>query len=246
MNGFWEEQHLLRTENVDFSEAWRFSDIFLTMQEAGAAQCECNGLGVNAMRAQNLAWVVARAHVRMQTLPKIGQTVRVITWPKPQKHSFFPRYYQFEANGQVLGDASTLYVQLDLTERKIGKPWLGGNDTLDCASKPSLPLPGNLPVLQAPAQTEARAVRYSDIDLNRHVNNARYADWFCDCFSMEYHRAWHLKEVLIHYDRELVPGETTALTLQQEGPQSLLRGSCAGEPSFALSAVWEARQPAAE
>lgn len=244
MNGFWEEEHLLRTENVDFSEEWRFSDIFLTMQEAGAAHCEHNGLGVYAMRAQNLAWVVARAHVRMQTLPKIGQTVRVVTWPKPPKHSFFPRYYQFEADGQVLGVASTLYVQLDLTERKMAKPWLGGNDTLDCDLKPALPLPGNLPFLQTPAQTVARAVRYSDIDLNRHVNNARYADWFCDCFPMEHHRVWHLKEVLIHYDRELVPGETAELSLQQEGPLSLLRGSYAGEPCFAMSGTWEARQPA--
>ena len=246
MNGFWEDEHLLRTENVDFSEAWRFSDIFLTMQEAGAAHCERNGLGVYAMRAQNLAWVVARAHVRMQTLPKIGQTVRVVTWPKPPKHSFFPRFYQFEADGQVLGSASTLYVQLDLTERKMVKPWLGNNDTLDCDSKPSLSLPGNLPVLQSPVQTLSRAVCYSDIDLNRHVNNARYADWFCDCLPMEHHRDWQLKEVLIHYDRELVPGETASLALQQEGTLSLLRGRCNGEPCFAMSAVWEPRLSAAE
>jgi len=137
-------------------------------------------------------------------------------------------------------------VQLDLAMRKMVKPWLGGNETLDCDFKPSLPLPGNLPVLHAPAQTVARAVRYSDIDLNRHVNNARYADWFCDCFPMEHHRDWHLKEVLIHYDRELVPGETAELSLQKDGPLSVLRGNCAGEACFAMSGVWEARQQAAE
>ena len=235
MNGFWEEEHLLRTENVDFSEEWRFSDIFLTMQEAGAAHCERNGLGVYAMRAQNLAWVVARAHVRMQTLPKIGQTVRVVTWPKPPKHSFFPRFYQFEADGQVLGSASTLYVQLDLTERKMVKPWLGNNDTLDCDSKPSLPLPGNLPVLQSPVQTLSRAVCYSDIDLNRHVNNARYVYWLCDRFPFEWLERYRLERLLVHFASETRPDETLDTVLTTEGAAFTFSGGRDDRPHFLMS-----------
>ncbi len=241
MNGFLEQTRTLDARDVDANAEWRISEIFTAMQEAGAAQCEEYNLGVLALREQNLAWVVTRAYLRMERTPGLGETVTVRTWPKPPKHAFFPRYYQFFAGGRAVGCASMLYAQLDLTARRMVKPWLGGNDELTCDLEPPLPLPGNVPVLDAEPETLTRTACYSDLDINGHVNNARYLDWFCDCFPMERHRNWRLCDVVVHYDREITAGETAALSLRREEARSVLKGACGGDACFAVGGVWQRR-----
>lgn len=238
MNAFWETTRVLTAEDVDVNSRWRASSIFLAMQEAASAQCEPYGLGLADMRAQGLAWVLARARLSMACLPQLGQAVTLRTWPKPAQHLFFPRYYRFSVDGREVGTASFLYVQLDIATRRMAKPWLGGNEQLTCDSEPALPTPGNIPVLAAPAQTLTRAARYSDLDVNGHVNNTRYLDWFCDCFGSAHHAAWRLSEVLIHYNREIRAEETATLALQQQEGQSVLRGTVEGAPCFAVGATW--------
>ena len=241
MNGFFEQTLFLRAADTDINGEWRQSGIFMAMQETGGAHCEGYNLGMAALRAQNIAWVVSRAHVTMQRLPRIGETVTVRTFPKPPQHFFFPRYYQFFVDGQAVGCASTLYVQLDLTTRRMVKPWLGGNDELTCALEPPMPLPGSLPPCDAPVTDLSHAAQYSDFDVNGHVNNTRYLDWFCDCFSVAHHRAFSLLEVLIHYNREVRPNEVVAMSLQNSGEQSILKGAFEGAPCFAINGVWHPR-----
>ncbi len=241
MNGYFEQTHVLCVENVDANGEWRISEIFNAMQATAEGHSESFGLGLEAMRTQNLAWVVTRARLTLARSLRLGESVTLRSWPAPPKHLFFPRYFQLFAQGEPVGGAVMLYVQLDLTTRRMGKPWLGGHAAPVCDLPPPLPLPGGIPTLAVPARVTERVANYSDLDINGHVNNARYLDWFFDCFPMEHHHAQRLTDVLIHYEREITPGEITALSLTQEGAQSVLRGTGAGGNCFSVYGIWEER-----
>lgn len=241
LNGFWEQTQLLTAEDVDMGGCWRPSRVLLMMQEAASAQCEPCGLGVNALAERHLAWVLARVQLRMARLPAIGEAVTVRTWPKPAQHLFFPRFFRFSAGGETVGEAAALYLQLDTLTRRMASPWLGGQQQLTCDAEPALAAPGGIPTLSAPAETTVRNALYSDLDLNGHMNNTRYLDWFCDCFGGAHHAQWALREATIHYSREIRAGETATLALQTQGRQSVLRGGCEGVPCFAVYGVWGAR-----
>ncbi len=242
MNGFWEQTRPLTAEDVDMSGCWKPSRVLLAMQEAASAQCEPCGLGVAALAERRLAWVLARVQLRLGRLPAIGEAVTLRTWPKPAQHLFFPRYFRFGAGGETVGEASALYVQLDTATRRMAKPWLGGNDELTCDAEPALAAPGGIPALDVPEEGALRQARYSDLDMNGHVNNARYLDWFCDCFDASHHAAWALREATLHYSREIRAGETVSLALQTQGQRSVLRGSCDGVGCFAVYGLWAERR----
>lgn len=244
MNGFWEQQHRLLAEDVDLNGSWRVSRIFTDMQEAGGAHSEQNGLGMRAMWGQGLAWVLSRVQLRMTRLPRIGETVTVRTWPKPPQHFFFPRHYRFMVDGEEIGTAATLYVQLDTESRRMAKPWLGGQEELTCDTEPAYPLPAGVPAVDAEPMLFTRTAQYSDLDINGHVNNTRYLDWYCDCFDSAHHTAYALMDVLIHYNREIRPEEQVALALRSDGLHSVLTGSVAGAQCFSVSGHWQARAAA--
>jgi medium-chain acyl-[acyl-carrier-protein] hydrolase len=47
-------------------------------------------------------------------------------------------------------------------------------------------------------------VKYSDIDINGHVNSIRYIQWISDCFSLDCYRKCQVKRFEINYMTEML------------------------------------------
>jgi len=52
---------------------------------------------------------------------------------------------------------------------------------------------------------------YSAIDLVGHVNNARYIEWVCDTFPIDWHLSHQLEALQINYDREVHPEDEVSV-----------------------------------
>lgn len=83
------------------------------------------------------------------------------------------------------------------------------------------PRENHLPRLANPAEisgavTGARQyqVRYFDIDVNHHVNNARYFDWLLDPLEGKFLRTHRVKRVVIKYQHEVQEGTTVTSRYQ--------------------------------
>lgn len=75
------------------------------------------------------------------------------------------------------------------------------------------PMEKRLPRLAKPTEVEGKPtderdyqVRYFDIDVNHHVNNARYFDWLLDPLGSEFLRTHRVKRVVIKYQHEVQEG----------------------------------------
>ena len=241
MQGWYDRRQKLCAADVDENGEWRASSIFVAMQEAGGEQCENSGFGVDALRARNLAWVLSRLHLHMERVPVLNDEITVRTWAKSPQHFFCPRYYAIYVGEERVGVASALYVQFDLTQRKMTKPWVDDAEWLQCELEPPTGLPGNLPRWEEEPALCSRVARYSDLDFNRHVNNTRYLDWFGDCFDDAFHRQYRLRDVLVHYNREILPDEAVELQVRRRGDETLVQGYFEGNNCFGIHGVWQAR-----
>ena len=153
-------------------------------------------------------WVLSRTELVMDRYPALGETIRAQTFPTPNKRWFFPRYFLFyDEKDRVIGKAGTLWLLMDFAERKmaISQGVLGRlPDNADIT--PPLGMPGNIPLLEGDPLPLTREPAYTDIDINGHVNNTRYADWLCDALGLEVMREYEIARLVIHYTREMLPG----------------------------------------
>lgn len=96
-----------------------------------------------------------------------------------------------------------------------------------------------LPIVQPlPIQkTLTREVRYSELDLNGHMTNTRYADWFVDLFSETLKRA-ALSSLTLAFKEEAKEGELLSLGIAQKDGKAYLAGSSQGHEVFQISATF--------
>ena len=160
----------------------------------------------------------------MEKYPCVGDRVTIETFPVKNRRWFFPRYFVFkDEQGNRLGCACSLWVLLDIHSRKMAPP-----DVVVplIPENSDLIPPMGLPATVAEAggiETETiRRPAYTDLDVNRHVNNARYMDWLCDALGQDVMEKQYLKAICINYDAEIRPDMEMKLVLaRKEGTFSL-------------------------
>jgi len=59
--------------------------------------------------------------------------------------------------------------------------------------------------------------RYTDLDVNQHVNNTRYADWACDALGIDTMRECCLESMIINYNAEILPNQEITLHANKNG-----------------------------
>ena len=183
----YDETFTLRPRDCDLNEKWRPSAILETMQDTAGAHSILLGCGRDELIRKNMVWVIARCEVHMDRYPAAGEQITVHTFPTPTRICFFPRYYVFtDARGEMIGKAGTLWLLLDVTTRRMLPPGDVGKLIPD---NKDLSVPMNLPATVGNLQgdefvSEYRPV-YTDLDVNGHVNNTRYADWLCNTLGID-------------------------------------------------------------
>jgi len=153
----------------------------------------------------------------------------------PNRRWFFPRYFVFtDEKGEVLGKAATLWVLLDLETRKMAAPGdvaqhLPDNSDLTAP----MGMPGNVPKLEgAEEEMLSRMPVFTDLDVNGHVNNTKYADWACDALGIDTMQKYELKSLLVNYAAEIRPGQEMTLHASHENGLYRVSGSHEGKQHF--------------
>ena len=243
MQKIYSESFLIRTSNCDMTGRLRPSDILTSMQELAGTHAHFLGCGRDALLQKNIVWVLSRTELVMDRYPTVGETLRAETFPMNNRRWFFPRYFHFwDENGTMIGKGGALWLLMDIKDRKMAPPeaalpFFPDNSDLTAP----LPMPGNLSPVTGEARISKRKPTYSDIDVNLHVNNTRYADWLCDALGTEVLQDREIARLLIHYNHEVLPGQEMQLSLQTEENAFRLTGTHGEDKHFDMGGMFRAR-----
>lgn len=222
------------------------SAILEVMQEMAGAHAELLGIGRSTLLDMNLVWVLTRVEVQMARYPLFGETISVETFPMPNRRWFFPRYFIFrDEDGKQIGCAGSLWVLLDVRERRMSRPdpvlaMLPDNSDLTAP----LGLPATVAEIAGAFETQTFRPVYTDLDMNGHVNNTRYLDWCCNALGIDTLRQVELASFALNYNQEIRPGQEIRTELHRSGSDFSFSGFAGDTRHFDVGGVLRPIDPA--
>lgn len=196
------EEHAVRPYEVDangFLSLVSLCNLFQSVTGNHARELQ---LSIDDLTIRNQTWVLSRLAVSIEKSPGWGDRIAIKTWPSGIRKLFALR--DFCCFDPVLksniASGSSAWVIIDSETRKPLRP--GNNLDHLHFSKSANVFESALEKLPAPERSEYERtfrVGFSDLDINRHVNNSRYVEWVYETVPPEIHLGYRPVYLEINY-----------------------------------------------
>lgn len=171
-------------------------------------------------------WMLARSWFRLARPLHYEDKLTIRTWHRGDRGAIMYRDYDIFSGGQQVGESVSAWVLANVKDHKLLR--LGAVTELAGTSGEELCKTMTLAKLHRPEglhTAERRRMRYSDTDVNGHVNNTRYADFACDAVELErLPENRFLAEMQIGYLAECRPGEVLDIQVGGQGDSRFVQG----------------------
>ncbi len=200
--------HRIRYGEVDWHFRFQLGALFRLLHEATVEHWKLLGTDTREQQRSGYAWAVRKTALRLSRFPEYDEQLDVSTWIHRFTKITMNREFEITAGGKEVAAASSEWVCLDLSRRKLSRnhPQIPESSLLDRTTGidhelHQLTSPREIPV---ECTVEVR-VRSSDFDSNGHVNNATYFEYLETLLlHCEEHIPIPLK-LCMHFTKEITP-----------------------------------------
>lgn len=196
------------------------------LQEIAWRHADSADFGRNLMES-NLMWVLSRLDIRVEKSPTWGEKIQAFTAGRGAEKLFaFREFLILDSNGEVLVKAMSSWLLLHTETKRPQRPEVVLPAHLfDPTQKPDWQ-PEKIRIHGEEIYQERLKVRYSDLDLNNHVNNTSYILWVENILRENNFPA---DELLINYQAECILGDEVNLSLLKTEAGMLVQGLVSGK-----------------
>jgi len=183
----WSEELRVRSYEMDAKGRASALAVCNWLQEAAGNHATALAWGVDQLQAQGLTWVLSRLHLRLNRIPAWREPVTVTTWPAGAQRLHAVREFRIsDEDGGEIGVATSGWLLVNLASRRPVR--LPETIAAIRAHTPARVLDDpfeKLPELERAEHERSFAVRYSNLDMNRHANNVSVIAWALDAVPEE-------------------------------------------------------------
>lgn len=209
MNIVWKEFFKIHTYDVDFKNKVRLSSIFNYMQEAATNHANHLKIGYDNLLEEDLFWVLSRVKIEIIHLPKLGDEIRIETWPKGTDKLFALRDFKiFNSENKIIAKATTAWLIIDSNKMRPKRPKLYTEKLPYLNVEHALcEVPSKITWSDKPQFVFEKKVGYSDIDINQHMNNVKYVELLMDSFPQSIFEEKQICSMQINFTSECKFGD---------------------------------------
>ena len=224
METVWQKEYTLRAGDFDKFDRIFPSAVLNLFQDAAGQHGEALGVGFESMLARSYLWVLT--HVRFRILSPVfrHQTVVVKTWPlKPGRLSYRREYSIENTMGEILIEGSSDWVVIDSQKRQfIAAPDLYPFQEGFCEKLVFADKTAKIKSFEADGTVYPVNTGYSELDMNNHVNNTKYADYVLDAVNPGADDV--LESFQMDYRKEVVCDTKLSILKKREKKLVFIRG----------------------
>lgn len=226
------EEFSVRYSDLDFKDELKLSSYLSFAQEAAGSSADGLGFGYAALKEKGLGFIIVSTYCRIFRPVKLGDRISVETWPLPPRHVIFERDYRIKSGNEVLAALASRWCLVDLNDFSLLPATRLGEAHENCPYNPEKSIEVSSWKIPS-AREEGRRVGgvrvgNSHSDHYLHANNCRYADFFCDCFTMDELKR-PVKEFLISYAKQAKEGDELDFFRRDDGGLTVLEARLSGE-----------------
>lgn len=211
--------------------------------EAATIHAQERGFGYESISKDHTAWVLSRLSIEIYDYPGHDQDLTVETWIEDVARFFTQRCFRFtNQEGKTIGYARSIWAAIDVQTRRP-KDLLSWRPDFPEYIDNTIECPLEKPSKIAAVEGEpfmGYSVRYSDIDINRHMNSIKYMEHTLNIFDLEIFKQKNIRKFEMVYLAEGMFGEKLKLYKQEIIPNEFLIDTKRGDESICRSRIiWE-------
>lgn len=199
----------VRFSDCDHHSRLKLSNLFLFMEETAIADAEQNGFGLWKMMKAGYTTVITRMKIRLQHTPVWGEKLYISTWAKDfyKDKVCLKDYSILDSQGHSIAQATSSWLMVNLATGKAETPANSPYPIPLYPGKNALPeMMEILPPGIEPNIAFTEKAKYSDLDMNKHVNHCRYVDWVMDALDTNEIKYRGIRSLQINYISQIPLG----------------------------------------
>ncbi len=212
-----EREYPIRSYECDKNGHLRLITLMNIFQDMADSHANLMGLGYDYCKTKGLAWVGSNYHIQIERMPKWHETIKIITWPCMEKKLGAVRDFMvIDKTGEVIVRAASQWILINFEKRRP----VGLRENLphyqiidDRAINSDFEKIDDIHNID---KTTEFKVRFDDIDINKHVNNAVYSLWASESINDEFREKHSVKEMEIAFKKEGLFGEKIAVLTEMK------------------------------
>ena len=177
------------------------------------------GFGIAEINENHYTWVLSRLAIELEDMPLQYEPFSIRTWIENVYRLFTDRNFELvNKDGKIIGYARSVWAMISMETRKPADLFtLHGESLNQYASDRECPIekPSRIKV-SVDSPVEIYQTRYSDIDINGHVNSIKYIEHILDLFPMDTLKEKRIKRFEMAYVAESYYGDTLSFYKEEK------------------------------
>lgn len=218
-------QYVVEPFHVDFNGRLTMGMLGNHLLNCASFHAKERGFGIATLNNDNYTWVLSRLAIDLFDMPLQYETFSIRTWVEKVYRLFTDRNFcMMNQQGDVIGYARSVWAMIDLKTRKPADLELLHGDRMAlylCNDPCPIDKPSRIKV-NSTASICTYQVKYSDLDINGHVNSIRYIEHILDLFPANLYKEKIIRRFEIAYVEENYFGDVLYFFCDETNPNEYL------------------------
>ena len=219
----WTENYKVKFHDTNSNEMLSVSGILKYMQETGMLHMLACRPSYNDLLNENKALILSSIRINLYSPIYSYDDISVTTWATGSRGFTTYRSFSLSRKDELLAEANTIWALVSTTDKKLIK--ISEVDFSNFEPEPQIEL--DLPAkVRIPQELKLSlvgeyTVRYSDTDVNHHINNTNYPDMFFNYIPSP--ESKFIKSVAVSYINDAKVGDNLKFYMAKSNGKYFMR-----------------------